>query len=117
MNLAVVGNQGKNLRGKAFRFGIFGPRFPPSKPWHSPCFSTEIVCGRSPRVFHPAARRTPLAATALATKAWYGRAGRYMKVLQYYDTEIRGARVAGDAWAEIWRPFVGYVTYAFSELR
>jgi hypothetical protein len=53
----------------------------------------------------------------LAAKAWYGRTGREVKALEYYDTEVWGGWLASDAWAEIWRPFVGYVTYAFSELR
>src|SRR5262245_2433399 len=117
-DFAVVGNSAKIYVGKPLGLVSLDPPSAPSKPGYCYCFSTEIGCGRAPpeptqtkpsqRVFAP---------TALAAKAWYGRTGRRLKVLEYYDTESRGGWLASDAWAEIWRPSVGYVTYAFSELR
>ena len=80
-------------------------------------FQRKLLWPRAAAIHAGEAGATVLAPTALAAKAWYGRTGREVKALEYYDTEIWSGWLASDAWAEIWRPFVGYVTYAFSELR
>ena len=89
--LAVDGTRAKIYVGKPLGLVSSEPGPTPSKPGHWPCFfngnwlrQRAAGCG-----YRDGDTMGCAEVLSLPAKAWYGRAGRSVKVIEYYDTENR----------------------------